>query len=78
MLSLQSFVNVGPCRSPGIREKEKILRSCTAAAAATVVLELTFPSIVFAQDGALRHGGVVALFDPDDFVSLNARCGGQF
>ncbi len=54
------------------------MRSCTAAAAATVVLALMCPSIAFTQDRPLQHDGDVALFDPDDFVSLSARSGGQF
>jgi hypothetical protein len=78
MLSLQSFVNAGPCRSPGNREREKVLRSCTAVAAATVVLALMCPSIAFTQDRPLQHDVNLTLFDPDDFVSLNARPASQF
>jgi hypothetical protein len=53
------------------------LRSCTAAAAASLVLALAYPSLAFAQDRPQQHNGV-ALFDPDEFVSLNARSGDQF
>jgi hypothetical protein len=54
------------------------LRACTAVAAAGLVLALSCPFIAFAQDGPQQHDGAVALFDPDDFVSLGARSGDQF
>jgi hypothetical protein len=78
MPSLQSFVNAGPWRSPGAREEEKVVRYCISVAAATVVLALTCSSIAFAQDRPQRHDGIVGLFDPDDFVLLNARSGDHF
>jgi len=35
-------------------------------------------SVAFAQDRPQQHDGVVALLDPDDFVSLSARSGDRF
>lgn len=55
----------------------KILRACTAVVAASLVLALMRPSVAFAQEGPQQHDGAIALalFDPDDFVSLDARSG---
>jgi len=56
------------------------LRACTAVVATSLVLALMCPSVAFAQDGPQQHDGAIALalFDPDDFVSLDARSGDQF
>lgn len=37
-----------------------------------------FPALALAQEGGTAHREGVAQFDPDDFVSLDARPGGQF
>jgi hypothetical protein len=78
MLTLLSLVNAGSRRSRGTREEDKVVLSCTAVAAAAVVLTFACPSIAFAQDRSQQHDVDLTLFDPDDFVSLNARSGDQF
>jgi hypothetical protein len=47
---------------------------------ATAILTMSIcPTIAFAQNSApVQHEATVAQFDPDDFVSLDARPGGQF
>ena len=54
------------------------MRPCTVVAAAGLVPAPTCPSIAFAKDGPRQHDGTIALFDPGDFVSLNAGSGDQF
>ena len=56
------------------------MRACTAAIAASLVLALTRPSVALTQDGPQQHDEAIALalFDPDDFVSLDARSGDRF
>jgi hypothetical protein len=43
----------------------------------TVFLASACASVVFAQNGSQQNESLVASFDPDDFVSLNAGTGSQ-